>query len=86
MINISNRLKTVASLVLEDNKTKSLIDVGCDHALLDIYILQNNDNLKIVASDINKGPLDKAKENITKYSFLDKIKLIQGFYNKYNIM
>lgn len=76
MINISNRLKTVASLVLEDNKTKSLIDVGCDHALLDIYLLQNNDNLKIVASDINKGPLDKAKENITKYSFLDKIKLI----------
>lgn len=76
MINISNRLKTVASFVLEDNKTKSLIDVGCDHALLDIYLLQNNDKLKIVASDINKGPLDKAKENITKYSFLDKIELI----------
>ena len=75
MINISNRLKTVASFVLDDEKTKSLIDVGCDHALLDIFLLQNNDKLKVIASDINKGPLDKAKENIIKYSFLDKIEL-----------
>lgn len=78
MINISNRLKTVASFVLDDNKTTSLIDVGCDHALLDIYLLQTNDKLKVVASDINKGPLEKAKENIVKYSFLDKIELRLG--------
>ena len=74
MINISNRLKTVASFVLKSN-CKTIIDVGCDHALLDIYLLQNNNKLKVIASDINKGPLDKAKENIIKYSFLDKIEL-----------
>lgn len=74
MINISNRLKTVASFVL-NSSCKTIIDVGCDHALLDIYLLQNNDKLKVIASDINKGPLEKAKENIIKYSFLNKIEL-----------
>lgn len=75
MINISNRLKTVAEFVLDDKNSLGVIDVGCDHALLDIYLLENNYNLKIIASDINNGPLEKAKENITKYSLLNKIKL-----------
>ena len=75
MIKISNRLKTVADFVLEDNKSSRIIDVGCDHALLDIYLLENNSNLSLIASDVNKGPLDKARENIIKYSFLDKIEL-----------
>jgi len=75
LINISERLKCVASFVLDDNKSKRIIDVGCDHALLDIYLLQNNFELNIVASDVNQGPLDKAKENITKYSLLNKIEL-----------
>lgn len=75
MINISERLKSVASFVLDDKKSNKIIDVGCDHALLDIYLLQNNYELNIVASDVNQGPLDKAKENITKYSLLNKIEL-----------
>ena len=74
MINLSNRLKTVANFVLENN-TKKLIDVGCDHALLDIYLLQNNSNLKIIASDNKKAPLENARKNIEKYSFLNKIEL-----------
>lgn len=75
MINLSERLKTVADFTLEDNTTKKIVDVGCDHALVPIYLLQKNDKLNIVASDINTGPLQKAKENISKYSLLDKIKL-----------
>ncbi len=72
MIKISNRLTTIANLVLKE-KTNGVIDVGCDHALLDIYLLQNNNNIKIIASDINKLPLESAKKNIEKYSFLNKI-------------
>ncbi len=75
MINISKRLEAVCDFVSDDNITKSLIDVGCDHALVDIYLLKKNQNLKIVASDLNEGPLKKAKENIQKYSLLEKIKL-----------
>ena len=74
MINLSKRLKTVAKFVL-DNNTRKIIDVGCDHALLDIYLLQNNSNLKIIASDNKKAPLENARKNIEKYSFLNKIEL-----------
>ena len=75
MISISKRLEAVCNFVSDDNITKAVIDVGCDHALVDIYLLENNENLKVVASDINEGPLKKAKENIQKYSLLEKIKL-----------
>ena len=74
MININSRLKTIANFILESD-AKSIIDVGCDHAFLDIYLFQNNNNLKIIASDINIGPLLKAKENLLKYHCLDNIKL-----------
>ena len=74
MINISNRLKTVAQLVLKE-QSNGIIDVGCDHALLDIYLLQNNEHLRIVASDLREKPLESAKKNIEKYSFLNKIEL-----------
>ena len=74
MINISNRLKTIAEIVLSKESQK-IIDVGCDHALLDIYLLQNNPNLKLVASDNKEQPLENAKKNISKYSFLNKIEV-----------
>lgn len=74
MINISNRLKTIAEIVLSKESQK-IIDVGCDHALLDIYLLQNNPNLKLVASDNKELPLENAKKNILKYSFLNKIEV-----------
>lgn len=74
MIKISKRLTTIANIVLQ-KKSKKIIDVGCDHALLDIYLLQNNPNLKIIASDINEKPLESAKKNIEKYSFLNKIEI-----------
>ncbi len=74
MIKINNRLKKLGDLILEGNST-GIIDVGCDHGLLDIYLLQNNENLKLVASDLREGPLKKAKENIEKYSFSNKIKI-----------
>ncbi len=74
MINLSKRLKAIADLVLS-KEVKGVIDVGCDHALLDIYLIQNNNNLKVVASDNKKAPLENARKNIEKYSFLNKIEL-----------
>jgi len=82
LINISKRLETIAKIILSKESNK-IIDVGCDHALLDIYLLQNNDNLKIIASDNKKQPLENARKNIEKYSFLDKIdiSLREGIHN-----
>ena len=74
-VKLNNRLLTVASLVEENKK---IIDIGCDHAFLSIYIVQNKSPLKVIASDINEGPLMHAKENIKKYKVENKIKVKLG--------
>lgn len=70
---INNKLKQIAELVLPNS---FLLDVGCDHALLDIYLV--NKNVRSIASDINILPLEKAKENIKKYGVENKITLKVG--------
>lgn len=69
-MNLSKRLQAVATLV--DIKSR-VIDVGCDHAYLDIYLTLNNEN-KCIATDINKNALEMAKKNIKKYDLTHKIK------------
>lgn len=75
-MNLSKRLQAVATLV--DIKSR-VIDVGCDHAYLDIYLTLNNEN-KCIATDINKNALEIAKKNIKKYNLEKKIdtKLTNG--------
>ena len=73
MIKINKRLSSLGDLILEGN-SKSIIDVGCDHALLDIYLINKNPSLGLTASDLREEPLNKAKENIEKYSLSNKIK------------
>ena len=70
---LSKRLERVASYVPDNS---DLIDVGCDHALLDIYLYNNRKNIRILASDINEKPLSIARENIKKHGLEDKIKVI----------
>ncbi len=69
-MNLSKRLQAVATLVDIDSR---VIDVGCDHAYLDIYLTLNNGNT-CIASDINEKALNNAKENIKKYKLSRKIK------------
>lgn len=64
MIKISKRLTTIAELV-EDNL--NIVDIGCDHGLLDIYLTKKYKNVKIIANDINESALKNAKDNISKY-------------------
>lgn len=68
MNNLSNRLKEIASFIPDNVK---MVDIGCDHALLDIYLYKNRKNIKIIALDINENALEQAKKNIKKYK-LDK--------------
>lgn len=69
---LSKRLKTITTLI-EPNKR--VVDVGCDHALIDIYLTKNKLN-KCIASDINKNALEGAKKNIKKYGLEDEIETI----------
>ena len=75
MIKLNKRLECVASLV-ENNK--SVIDIGCDHAFLSIYIASTKNPKKVIASDNKEGPLVHAKENIVKFKIEDKVKIKLG--------
>lgn len=57
--------------MVEENR--SVIDIGCDHALLSIYIAKNKNPKKVIASDNKEGPLNGAKDNIKKYKVSDKV-------------
>lgn len=61
-MSLSVRLKAVADLVDEN---KVVADIGCDHALLSIYLVENKVTNKVYAIDNKKGPLAKANENIS---------------------
>ena len=74
-IKLNKRLQAVANLVDEN---RNVIDVGCDHAFLSIYLVQNKTPKYIIASDVKEGPLAHAKENCEKYHVLDKINLKLG--------
>ena len=70
MIKLSSRLEKLANYV-EDQSY--IVDIGCDHGLLDIYLIQNRTDMKIIASDINQNALNNAKKNIQKYHLESKI-------------
>ena len=71
MINmLKSRLK---SLVKYINKSDLVIDIGCDHALLDIYLVKNNIIDKCIVSDISNNALEQGIENIKKYNLFDLI-------------
>lgn len=71
-MNISNRLKTIADMI---DSNYHVIDVGCDHALLDIYLTLNK-KIKCTAIDNKEKVINYSKENIEKYNLTSKIELI----------
>ena len=72
---INNKLKKIGDLV---NTNSLILDIGCDHALLDIYLVKERKINKVVASDINEGPLNCARDNIKKEKVEGKIELRLG--------
>ena len=71
---INNRLKTIGDLVPLSSYP---LDIGCDHALLSIYLVKEKGLSKVVASDNKSGPLKKAKENVDFYKVSGKVKLVK---------
>lgn len=65
--------KRLMSLVKYIETSDSLIDIGCDHALLDIYLIKNNYLKSIIVSDIHKSALDAGINNIKKNGLENKI-------------
>lgn len=72
---INKRLKTIGDLV---EANSFCLDVGCDHAFLDIYLVKQKKNIKPIASDILEGPLQQAKNNIKREHLEDVIETRLG--------
>ncbi len=76
-IKLSKRLSVIASLVPEN---AVIADIGCDHALLDIYLSKKNIIKKSFAIDITKGALNQADKNIKLYNAKNiETRLSDGF-------
>ncbi len=67
---LSRRLYAVASLVTEG---ASVADVGTDHGYIPIYLMQKNIASKVIALDINGGPLKRARMHIIGYNLKGQI-------------
>lgn len=66
---LSQRLQAIADLV---PKNTVVGDVGTDHGYIPVYLVQNNITDRVIATDINRGPIENAKKtilmhNLTKY-------------------
>ncbi len=72
-IKLDNRLLSVASLV---RKGSVVADVGTDHAYVVAYLIENGIIEKAIASDINKGPLENARQTLIDCGIFDKAELV----------
>ncbi len=70
---LDNRLKMCADMI----SGKGIVcDVGTDHALLAAYLITNGKCDKVIASDINEGPLESAGKTVEKYGISGKVELV----------
>lgn len=75
MIKLSKRLASIASNIDKEDK---VVDIGCDHGYLSIYLKAVNGNKVVIATDINENALNMAKKNINKNSILIETRLGNG--------
>ena len=67
---ISSRLLACAQYIRPGDV---VADVGCDNGYLGIHLLTNGIAKKMIASDINEGPLQSARHNARKFGVQDKM-------------
>ena len=61
---LSIRLSAIAKCVPQGSR---VIDVGTDHAYIPIYLSERGIVKSCLATDINKGPLEKARKNLAMH-------------------
>lgn len=69
-LKLSKRLQAVAVMVTKGNV---VCDVGCDHGFVPVYLVKNGISPKVIAMDINEGPLMTARDHIGEYFLTDYI-------------
>jgi len=74
---LTPRLKTIADLVPQGS---IVADIGTDHGYIPVYLIKEKISKKVIAADINEGPLDNARKTIEhhNYSHLIETRLGNG--------
>ncbi|MCM1103605.1 MAG: tRNA (adenine(22)-N(1))-methyltransferase TrmK [Clostridium sp.] len=72
---LSERMKHVLALI---SHHKAVADVGCDHGYLAIGLVRSGKAKRVVAMDINRGPLARARANVDAYGYRDVIETRLG--------
>lgn len=67
---LSKRLQAVADLVTEG---ASVADIGTDHGYIPIYLVEQHIAKKVIALDINRGPLERARMHIVGHGLKGRI-------------
>lgn len=67
---LSKRLHAVAGLVTEG---ASVADIGTDHGYIPIYLIQEGIASKVIALDVKKGPLERARMHIVGHGLKGQI-------------
>ena len=67
---LSKRLYAVAGLVTEG---ASVADIGTDHGYVPIYLVESGIASKVIALDVNQGPLNRARMHIVGHGLGDRI-------------
>lgn len=70
---LSNRLTAIFNLVEE---SRVIADIGCDHALLPIALVEAGKCTQAYACDINVGPLKRAQEAIQLHGLEEHISAV----------
>ncbi len=69
-VQLSNRLLAAAGMVTKGN---IVADIGCDHAYTSIYLCQAGISPRVVAMDVNKGPLQGAEAHVEQAGLASRI-------------
>lgn len=72
---LKGRLRAIADMV---DPCDTVCDVGTDHAYVPIYLVQKGICKRAIATDLRKGPLDKAEQNIERYDLKSSIQTRLG--------
>ena len=75
---LSKRLEVIASLISSNDL---VLDVGCDHGYLDIYLKEKHLCKEVYASDISLNALNVARHNFEKSNLDIKTFVTNGFEN-----
>ena len=70
-LTLDSRLSCAASFVRDG---AVVADIGTDHAYIPIYLLERGIARFAIASDINRGPLERARKNASEYGLADKMR------------